>query len=52
MGFYEFMAVILVLGMILILLRRLVASCRKRKLECIQEARDTENDCTDEEDGC
>lgn len=36
MGFYEFMGVILVLGMILILLRGLVNHCRAEKWKYIQ----------------
>lgn len=36
MGFYEFMGVILVLGLVLILLRGLVKTCRRRKWDAIQ----------------
>lgn len=34
-GFYEFLGVILILGMILILLRGVVSACRKRKWDYI-----------------
>lgn len=50
MGFYEFMGVILVLGMILILLRGLVTSCRKKKWAVIQEQKTAaELTCADDE---